>query len=367
MPEDRTRNLTGRLSESAERHPDYSPNTGVTRESVSTAAGHLSYLIAGPDSGPLVVLVHGWPAPALTWGPQIDALSAAGYRVAAPDMRGYGSSSKPDNADAYAQRHLVADMRSLIEYLGHESAIWVGHDWGAATVWGLAAHHPELCQGVVAACVPYRSLERGYTEMLDLVDRDLYPEATMPHAQFDYMAYYEQNAAGVTSLFDRHTEQVVRLLFRRGDAAEVGQPAFTAFITVAGGWFGGENVPDVPRDGDVLPDDLYRQLVDSLSASGFSGPTSYYLNNVDNRQYSDTSVNGGVLTMPTLFVEAQFDPIAATANTRLAEPMRKYCTDLAEVSIPAGHWVALEASDEFNTALLSWLRHRHPNPAPHIP
>src|SRR6266511_791234 len=166
MPEDRTRNLAGRLSESAERHPDYSPNTGVTRESVSTAAGHLSYLIAGPDSGPLVVLVHGWPAPALTWGPQIDALSAAGYRVAAPDMRGYGSSSKPDNADAYAQRHLVADMRSLIEYLGHESAIWVGHDWGAATVWGLAAHHPELCQGVVAACVPYRSLERGYTEML---------------------------------------------------------------------------------------------------------------------------------------------------------------------------------------------------------
>jgi hypothetical protein len=52
MPEDRTRNLAGRLSESAERHSDYSPNTGVTRESMSTAAGHLSYLIAGPDSGP---------------------------------------------------------------------------------------------------------------------------------------------------------------------------------------------------------------------------------------------------------------------------------------------------------------------------
>ncbi|WP_415977272.1 alpha/beta fold hydrolase [Rhodococcus sp. 077-4] len=362
MPEDRTLDPAGALGESARSHPEYGPNSGVTREGMSTAAGHLSYLTAGPESGPLVVLVHGWPAPALTWKPQIDALSAAGFRVAAPDLRGYGGSFKPDNSDAYAQRHLVGDMRSLIEHLGYESAIWVGHDWGSATVWALAAHHPELCQAVASAVVTYRSLERGYTEMLDLVDRDLYPEATMPYAQFDYMAYYEQNAAEVTSLFDRHVEQMVRLLYRRGEAAAIGQPAFTAFITAAGGWFGDDAVLDVPRDVEVLDDDLYRQVVDSLSAGGFAGPTSYYLNHDDNRQYSDESVNGGGLTMPTLFVEAQLDPIAALTNTRLAEQMRSHCTDLVEVSISAGHWVALEASEEFNTALLGWLGDHHLSP-----
>ena len=97
------------------------------------------------------------------------------------------------------------------------------------------------------------------------------------------------------------------------------------------------------------------ELVSTLTANGFWGPTSYYLNHDDNRRYSDESVNDGRLDMPALFIEAQFDSAADTVRSGMAEPMRHYCTNLTEVSLEAGHWVNLERPAEVNTALLSWL------------
>jgi soluble epoxide hydrolase/lipid-phosphate phosphatase len=109
------------------------------------------------------------------------------------------------------------------------------------------------------------------------------------------------------------------------------------------------------RDPAILDDCVYEELVHTLSANGFWGPTCYYLNHDANRRYSDESVNDGFLRMPTLFIEAQFDMTPDTTRSRLAEPMRTHCTALTEVSLPAGHWVGLEKRESVNTALLRWL------------
>jgi pimeloyl-ACP methyl ester carboxylesterase len=102
----------------------------------------LHYVEAG--DGPLIVLLHGFPEFWFGWRLQIAPLAAAGFRVVAPDTRGYNLSSKPEGFEAYAVDLLAADIRGLIGELGAESALLVGHDWGGSIAWTTAMNHPEV-------------------------------------------------------------------------------------------------------------------------------------------------------------------------------------------------------------------------------
>src|SRR5437763_2532379 len=104
------------------------------RDDYAELAGvRLHYVEAGV--GPLVVLLHGFPEFWYGWRSQIPALAAAGFRVLAPDMRGYNLSSKPSEVSAYAPRRLAGDIRELILERGASRAFLAGHDWGAAVAW----------------------------------------------------------------------------------------------------------------------------------------------------------------------------------------------------------------------------------------
>ena len=98
----------------------------------------LHYVEAG--DGPLVVLLHGFPEFWYGWRQQIAPLVKAGFRVVAPDLRGYNLSSRPDGYAAYTADELAGDIRGLIRELGAESAMVVGHDWGGTVAWTLAAN-----------------------------------------------------------------------------------------------------------------------------------------------------------------------------------------------------------------------------------
>ena len=102
----------------------------------------LHYVESG--DGPLIVLLHGFPEFWYGWRLQIAPLAAAGYRVVAPDLRGYNLSSKPDGVGAYSADELAADIRGLIQERGAESALVAGHDWGGTVGWTLAMRHPEV-------------------------------------------------------------------------------------------------------------------------------------------------------------------------------------------------------------------------------
>jgi pimeloyl-ACP methyl ester carboxylesterase len=95
--------------------------------------------------GPLLILVHGWPESWYSWRHQIDPLVGAGFRVCVPDVRGYGGSDKPEAIEAYDLKSLTADIVGLIDALGEEQAILIGHDWGAPIIWTTAVLHSARC------------------------------------------------------------------------------------------------------------------------------------------------------------------------------------------------------------------------------
>jgi pimeloyl-ACP methyl ester carboxylesterase len=120
----------------------------------------LHYVEAG--DGPLVVLLHGFPEFWFGWRHQIPALAEAGFRVVAPDMRGYNLSSRPQGVAAYAIDLLAADVRDLIRERGGGSAYLVGHDWGGNVAWATARAHPESVERLAVLNFPHlRGIRRG--------------------------------------------------------------------------------------------------------------------------------------------------------------------------------------------------------------
>ena len=113
----------------------------------------MHYVEAG--SGPLVVLCHGWPESWYSWRHQLPALAEAGFRAVAPDQRGYGQTDKPEPIEAYNILNLVGDIVGLVNTLGEERAVIVGHDWGAPVAWTSALLRTDMFRGLGLLSVPY--------------------------------------------------------------------------------------------------------------------------------------------------------------------------------------------------------------------
>ncbi len=338
--------------------------TDIAECTVSTGRHTTFYLEAGPPDGPLLVFVHGWPALSIMWRRQLEHFAALGYRCVAPDMRGYGRSSAPHDRAAYALEHIVHDMVELMHALGAERAIWIGHDWGSAVVWALAAHHPELCRAVVSLCVPYFANGFAPSTVIPLVDRNVYPEARYPAGQWDYQLFYEQDFDGARAAFEADLPATFKALYRAGSAQDKGKPSPTARITRDGGWFGGTGrAPDVPRDPAVMSEQELAEYAAAFARTGFFGANAWYTNNDRNVDYASHVRDGGVLRLPVLFVHATYDAVCETVDSQLAEPMRRDCIDLTERVVDAGHWLPREKPDEVNAALEAWLAARGLNSA----
>lgn len=144
------------------------PDGWAHREAVVNGV-RLHYVEAG--AGPLVVLLHGFPEFWYAWRRQIGPLAAAGFRVLAPDLRGYNLSDKPRGANAYRVEALTADVAGLIRHAGERSAAVVGHDWGGMLTWLLPLHHPEIVHKRVILNAPHpaalrRELRRGTEQLM---------------------------------------------------------------------------------------------------------------------------------------------------------------------------------------------------------
>ena len=183
----------------------------ITEHTFKTARHTTGYLACGPVDGPLIIFVHGWPELSISWRHQLPAFAALGFRCVAPDMRGYGRSSVYSRHEDYALEEVSKDLIELIDSLGRERAVWVGHDWGSPAVWSIASHHPDLCIGVVNLCVPY--VKDGFTldNLVPLVDRDVYPEDQYPVGQWDYWLFYRESFDKASTQFEANVANVVKL------------------------------------------------------------------------------------------------------------------------------------------------------------
>jgi pimeloyl-ACP methyl ester carboxylesterase len=332
----------------------------VTEHTVKTARHTTGYLACGAEAAPLLVFVHGWPELSRSWRHQLPVFADLGFRCVAPDMRGYGRSSTYPRHEDFAQEQIVQDMVELLASLGRTAAVWVGHDWGSPVVWNMAAHHPEKTVGVASLCVPYI---KGFTleERLPLIDRKVYPEAEYPVGQWDYQYFYAENFEKAHKDFEKDIRRVVKTLFRKGNPDGVGKPAFTASIRKGGGWFGGGQWPDLPRDEDVLTEQDLEAYTAALTKNGFFGPDAWYMNNERNGAYAKRAHNGGKLAMPVLFLHGAYDTTCETMTSKLAEPMRRDCSDLTEVVVKSGHWMAQEKPVDVNVAITRWLAAKLPD------
>jgi pimeloyl-ACP methyl ester carboxylesterase len=335
--------------------------TPITERTVVNARHTTFYLEAGPEDGVPIILVHGWPELAISWRHQIPVLAGLGFRVIAPDMRGYGRSSRHDHHADYRMEECVADLLELLKATGREKAIWVGHDFGAAVVWSLASHHPEACIGVANLCVPY--LPKGFTleNVVALVNREIYPQEQYPHGQWAYWNLHVEHPGHATVALGADVERSVRMIFRRGVPELLGKATGGATIAAPDGWRPLlEMSKAAGRDERILDEADYWAYVSSLKRNGFEAADSYYRNNEANGAYAARSVNGGRLDLPVLFIHALFDPTCDTMVTELATPMREHCSDLSEQVVRAGHWVQQEKGPEVSAALVRWLALRFP-------
>jgi pimeloyl-ACP methyl ester carboxylesterase len=326
----------------------------ITEHTTKTARHTSFYLAAGPENGPLIIFLHGWPELSISWRHQLPALASLGFRAIAPDMRGYGRSGVYSRHEDYAQEHIVRDMIELLQSLGREKAVWVGHDWGSPVAWNVASHHPEHTEAVANLCVPYYTIDRGLEHTLTLVDRKLYPADEFPYGQWDYMRYYEESFAEAIAPMDADVEKFLKIAFRKGNSEGEGQRAITSNARRGHGMLGGP-LPDLPRDPDVVSEEDLSVYVSALQRNGFFGPSSWYMNHVANAAYGRTAKNAGYLDMPALFLNARYDYVCEATHSRLAEPMRTYCRNLTEVTIHSGHWMAQEKPLEVNAELVKWL------------
>jgi pimeloyl-ACP methyl ester carboxylesterase len=291
----------------------------VTDNIVRTARHTSFYVACGPAHGTPIIFLHGWPELSISWRHQLVCFAQLGFRAIAPDMRGYGRSSVYVRHEDYALEHAVTDMLELLDSLGRDRAMWVGHDWGSPVVWSIASHFPDRCFGVANLCVPY--VAGGFA-----------PDNT------------------------------VKALFRKGNPAGRHKPSRTAFVRSQGGWFGAAGqAPERPLDTDVMTEPEFHTYVAALERTGFFGPNSWYMNHERNRAFAATSVNKGRIALPVLFLHALYDLTCETVDSRLAEPMRADCTDLTEVVVSSGHWMAQEKPTDVNAALARWLARRFPD------
>jgi pimeloyl-ACP methyl ester carboxylesterase len=331
-------------------------------ENLTRSARHATfYLAAGSDDGTPIIFLHGWSELSISWRHQLPVFAGLGFRAIAPDMRGYGRSSIYTRHENYALEHSVADMIELIDALGAQKAIWVGHDWGAAVVWSLAQHHPERCHGVANLCVPYAPAGFSAENAIGLANREIYPEDKFPAAQWDYMLFYRENFDAARTAFEKDVRATVKALFRAGNPAGKGRPAMTSMVRANGGWFGpGAGAPDLPRDSALLTGDDENAYATALARNGFFGPDSWYMNDDRNARYAELAKADWRLSMPVLFVHAAYDYVCETLDSRLAEPMRGYSANLTETTVHSGHWMAQEQPLAVNAALAKWLAQQFP-------
>ncbi|KAJ5725830.1 uncharacterized protein N7483_007187 [Penicillium malachiteum] len=330
----------------------------ITHHEVTYADGikKIHYLATGPEDGPLIIFVHGWPATAITWKRQLDAFAAVGFRAIAPDMPGYGQSTARRIADDYCQEAIVEGLMALLGDTGRDAAVWVGHDWGSGVVSSVTIQHPEAVKALVNVCVPYNTIELGWDAFLPLVNRDIYPEDKYPYGQWDYQKAYEEDFEKTIEWFDQDVAGLCSLFAQKPGPRPDPKVAAEAMATVRKvGWLGGLAKP--PSAAQLGPPILPPEIFDSFSAdmqkTGFWTGSAYYLHHKRNAEY-----NGGrelKFTKPALFVHTKWDVICETKESRLMERMRENCSNLTEVTIDAAHFVMFEKPVELNAALFRFL------------
>lgn len=265
------------------------------------------------------VLIHGFPELAYSWRHQIPALVDAGFRSISYDLRGCGGSTGPEPVEEYSLTHQVDDVIGILDRLGLEEAVVIGHDWGSIIAYAAALSHPERVSHVVSLNVPYLGLVSGFP-----------PTSVIADKFSDRLGY-------VLGFIDPGVSE-----------AAFGRDPESWLNRVYSG---------VAADGRFMTDEEEKTYVDSLSASGLTGLFNLY-RNIDRNLVDFAELDRTPLTQPTLLVTVDLDPVLPA---EMAGPMAALVEDFEVAHIEgSGHWTQQEKPEEVNAILIDWLDRRVP-------
>jgi len=298
----------------------------------------LSYLSQG--EGPLVVFMHGFPDLAISWRHQMAAVSDAGYRAIAPDMRGYGDSSAPEDPALYTQFHIAGDVVGLMDHLGADAAVLVGHDMGANADWAMATFVPDRVRGVVALSIPHKP--RGTRP----------PVASSP-PRF-YQRLFQEVGVEEVDLHENVKTFIPGIFDRLSGSSELGAPP--ALIVPEGQHF--SDLFEPPRAAPAwLGEEELATYVSTFERTGFRGALNWY-RNIDSNWHTAAPWSPGHVTVPAAFMIGTADVAwALFKDNGVIDSQRDRVPNLWDVRVleGVGHWIAQERPDEVNDLILDFL------------
>jgi len=312
--------------------------TEITHRTVP--ANGINIHIAEAGQGPLVLMVHGFPELWYSWRHQIPALAEAGYHAVAMDVRGYGQSDAPQPIEAYSMRNMTADAVGVLDALGEQQAVVMGHDWGSPIAWNSALLYPERFRAVVALSVPFLPRSPAPpTQLFKQIFQD----------NFFYILYFQEPGVAEKEL-EADPRRALRtfLCAASGDAVPagfLGKKKGDLFLT---GMVNPETLPAWLTEEDV---DYYTS---EFERTGFRGGLNRY-RNMDRDWEELPQLEGAKVQQPALFIGGKKDGVLAFTSI---DPMKELVPNLrGNIMIEdCGHWTQQERATEVNAALIEFLK-----------
>ncbi|MYR07735.1 alpha/beta fold hydrolase [Gordonia sp. SID5947] len=300
--------------------------------------------ITEQGSGAPVILCHGFPGLGYSWRHQISAIAEAGWHAVAPDMRGYGRSSRPTDASAYDRATTVADIEGLLDALHADQAVFAGHDFGANLVWDLARWLPDRVAGLIQLSVPL-------TPRAPIRPSDI--NTMLADKHFFHMHYFQQPGIAERELDSNVDEFLRRIFWALSDVDR--------YLTCWDHPSAGNGYLDVLPPAPPLPWPWFSaaefdHYVAEFSRSGFTGGLNWYraadLVWEQNADLADTPIH-----TPTLFVAGDRDPVLGMMGRDPLGSMAQLVPGLRHVEmVPgAGHFVQMQEPARVNAAILDFL------------
>ncbi|BBZ78020.1 epoxide hydrolase A [Mycolicibacterium anyangense] len=312
-----------------------------TERLVDVNGVRLRVLEAGDRGAPVVVLAHGFPELAYSWRHQIPVLADAGYHVLAPDQRGYGGSSRPEDIGAYDIAALTGDVAALLDDACAQRAAIVGHDFGAVVAWNMPLLHPDRVAAVAGLAVP--PIPRPLTPPTEAFRR-IFGD------NFFYILYFQEPGPADAELA-RDPFRTMRVLLA-GMRTPDGEEAAQRMLTPGPAGFL-DRLTQPERLPDWLSPDELEHYATEFGRTGFSGALNWYRCFDRNWQILGHPA-ADTITVPALFIGGTDDPTLGFTRTDRATEMVKGPYRQVLLS-GAGHWIQQERPADINRELLDFL------------
>ena len=295
-----------------------------------------------------VILVHGMPELAYSWRHQFAPLADAGFHVLAPDIRGVGKSDSPPDKEDYTLTTRLADLVGMLDHFGYEKAIFVGHDFGGAIIWGMGLYHPDRVAGLVAMNSPFLDMPLNPVELYEIL-----------YGPKNYFAYFQTREC--EDKFNEDPARTFRFYMRKdtGQGTNLSRskrhdPESMAHVH----WIHDD---ESTWPGELISPEKELQIyADSYRQHGFGPALNWYRCLPLDYENQKKAFPDGLprIKQPVLAMGGDLDFIASHV---FYDNLDEYCDDWEKVVIPrCGHWAQQEQPEAVNRALVHWLQQRFP-------